>query len=588
MDNEFDLATNYARSTRPLRILIIVFASILMGLTLGWRVSGGLTALLIFTEGLSVLTERPSTFAATRPRLWLMLRLGCIFITSCTWTAMAPAYWFSGHEAFRIVAIIILASHLMTAIGDASASAAAAFTYVLPPAATLLVLPVGFGRFNGSQRLALAIAIVLSLAYLTRLTRETVKNARALRSANARLVDKEQDLRAQTEKATIANQAKSRFLAVMSHELRTPMNGILGMARALSQTSLDRRQQDHVDMLVRSGDGLMVILNDLLDISKVEAGKLELEQVPFDLHEVGQRVHDLWTDAASAKGVRLTYAPAFDGPWWVSGDPTRLRQVMVNLVSNALKFTVQGEVRLSICRLGADDGEERVQIAVSDTGIGLTEEQASRLFMPFVQADASTTRRFGGTGLGLSICHELVTLMGGSIEIESRAGEGSRFHFKLGLPAASAIDSTEVSEDLDDLDGLHILLADDNPINLAVARAIMEAVGATVTTAGDGKAALEALRAGAFDAVLMDVHMPVMDGIEALGRLRSGAVGPTDVPVIALTADAMAGMDAELLAYGFDAVEPKPIVPASLLATVSGLVARSRASGANQAARVPA
>jgi CheY-like chemotaxis protein len=347
------------------------------------------------------------------------------------------------------------------------------------------------------------------------------------------------------------------------------------MARALSQTDLTDQQRDHVDMLVRSGDGLMTILNDLLDTSKAEAGKLELESIPFDLHELGQRVHDLWTEVASAKGVRLTYEDNLAAPFWVSGDPTRLRQVLINLISNALKFTTEGEVRLGVSHLGADGEHEVLKIEVSDTGIGLTEEQASRLFKPFVQADQSTARRFGGTGLGLSICQDLVSLMGSEVTVDSRCGHGSTFRFILRLPRAAEAAPDCAPSVANSLQGMRILVADDNAINLAVARAVVEAFGATVTTASDGQGALDQLRNNPFDAVLMDVHMPVLSGIDALKRIRSGEAGPTDVPVIALTADAMAGVDQELMACGFDAVEPKPITPASLLLALTACTARA-------------
>ncbi|MBP6545287.1 MAG: response regulator, partial [Phenylobacterium sp.] len=381
------------------------------------------------------------------------------------------------------------------------------------------------------------------------------RNAEALESAQREAVE--------------ANQAKSAFLAMMSHELRTPMNGVLGMEHALKQTRLDDRQAAQVEMLIRSGDGLMAILNDILDVSKIEAGKLELEEIAFDLSEVGARVIDLWRETASAKGLALSYELAPGAPRWLAGDPNRIRQIMLNLVSNALKFTQDGEVRLTVRPVIAQ-GEDtaRFEIAVSDTGIGITPDQQARLFQSFAQADAATTRKFGGTGLGLAICRQLTDLMGGEITVESEPDRGSVFRVTLELPRADAVDLAEPEAESGGLSHLTLLVAEDNPINQAVVRAVLEAVGARLETANDGVEALDMLRERTFDLVLMDVHMPRMDGIEALRRIRAGETGDARQPVIALTADAMPGEDQTLMAHGFDDVQPKPIQPMALIAAI--------------------
>jgi CheY-like chemotaxis protein len=367
---------------------------------------------------------------------------------------------------------------------------------------------------------------------------------------------------------------------VMSHELRTPLNGILGMANALKGGRLDPIQARQVDLLVGSGDGLMTILNDILDVSKIEAGRLDLETTAFDLVELGERVHDLWRDLAAAKGVRLVYDVASGTPRWLTGDPTRIRQIMLNLTSNALKFTEAGEVRLALrplTNVSGDPCAERIEITVSDTGIGITEDQRANLFESFSQADASTTRRFGGTGLGLAICRQLADLMGGVIEVESQPGRGSLFRVVLELPRAEPPGDSqdeiegeaEPSDSAGGIAGRRILVAEDNLINQAVARAILEAVGARLDVAHDGVEALEMLAAGDFDVVLMDVHMPRMGGIEALSRIRAGEAGHPGLPVIALTADAMPGEDDKLLALGFDDVQGKPIQPMALITAIA-------------------
>jgi CheY-like chemotaxis protein len=355
---------------------------------------------------------------------------------------------------------------------------------------------------------------------------------------------------------------------MMSHELRTPMNGVLGMAHALNQTALAPQQRSYVDMLVRSGDGLMAILNDILDISKIEAGKMEIEQIAFDLRLLGQCIHDLWAETASAKGVRLIYEFDDELPAWGTGDPTRIRQILLNLVSNALKFTVDGEVRLMI-RRAADAGVDWIEFAVADTGAGLTVDQQAKLFNAFAQAEASTARKFGGTGLGLAICKQLTTLMGGTIALKSEVGSGSIFRVSLRVPPAAPGERLVDLSPAPSLEHLRVLLAEDNAINQAVARAILEAAGVEILTVLDGEEALAMLRTEAVDVVLMDVHMPKMDGLEAVRRIREGGAGDPDVPIIALTADAMSGHDAKLIEAGFDAVQQKPIRPAELLTAIA-------------------
>ncbi len=393
----------------------------------------------------------------------------------------------------------------------------------------------------------------------------TAAMRRQQRALERQVEDRTAQLSEQTALALAANAAKSKFLAMMSHELRTPMNGVLGMAQALKRSKLSAEQIAQVEMILRSGDSLMTILNDILDVSKIEAGKLELEAAPFDLIEVGRSVHDLWIHLAIEKGVELTYEVDPETPRWVLGDPTRVRQIMLNLVSNALKFTQAGRVKI-----GLSPHKAGIRIEVSDTGIGMTPDQQRRLFQSFTQADASTTRRFGGTGLGLSICKQLSELMGGDVSLTSAVGDGSTFTVDLPLPAAESSETNcacDVALDQPPLTGVRLLVVDDNPINLAVARAILEAIGADIATAGDGFEALDILRSTSFDIVLMDLQMPRMDGSEAVAQIRSGQAGLATIPVIALTADVLGGDDA-LLALGFDAVQTKPIDARGLLATI--------------------
>jgi CheY-like chemotaxis protein len=356
------------------------------------------------------------------------------------------------------------------------------------------------------------------------------------------------------------------------------MNGVLGMAHALALTPLNDDQRRQIEMLTQSGDGLMTILNDILDLSKIEAGRLELEATVFDFPRVVNGVQALWSAPAREKGVELVCEIEPAAPRWVRGDPTRVRQILINHVSNAVKFTERGQVTI---RAGRGEGDA-VTISVRDTGIGLTPEQCEGLFQAFSQADASITRRFGGTGLGLSISKQLVGLMGGTIEFDSAPGVGTEFRIALPLPAAEAPVAPAPRADLE-LAGLRILVAEDNPINQAVVQAVLGAIDAAVDVAGDGEEALGRLRTGDYDLVLMDIHMPRMDGIEALRRLRAGEAGRRDTPVIALTADAMAGDAERFIALGFDAVDSKPIQPARLIATIGAALGAAGEPSAEEA-----
>jgi len=544
--------TDVGRSQWRMILTILIFG-VVLGANVGWRSAALWAAAAIAAALWTYGAKRSTTERGAPPGLNLVASVAAV---SLVWTAAAVLYWMTGDPGLRIMSMLTLTSLLIMAQSASYDSRLIVVAFGAIPAVALVAMPVVLGDFSLLVRCSIGLSLVVMLAHLVIEMQRNEGNAVALRAAQ--------------DRAVAANQAKSSFLAMMSHELRTPMNGVLGMAHALTLTRLDRQQASHVDMLIRSGRGLMTILNDLLDISKIEAGKMELETIDFDLPELGRHVHDLWSEAASAKGVSLVYELAPGVPRWVSGDPTRLRQVMLNLVSNALKFTQEGEVRLSIRAQCIDDMAD-LEISVSDTGLGLSEAQQAKLFKSFVQADASTSRQFGGTGLGLAISQQLVTLMGGEIDLESAPGEGSTFRIKLRAPLGKPGAAEEAHVEMTDLAGHRVLVADDNAINQAVARAILEAAGATIVTAGTGLEALERLRAGAFDTVLMDIHMPVMGGIEALRHIRSGDAGRRDIPVIALTADAMAEATASLLAHGFDRVAPKPIDPAALIWTISEL-----------------
>jgi signal transduction histidine kinase/CheY-like chemotaxis protein len=344
------------------------------------------------------------------------------------------------------------------------------------------------------------------------------------------------------QEAERVNRARSAFLANMSHEIRTPMNGVLGMLEVmLLQGPLNAEQREQLDLAHRSGESLVGLINDLLDMSKIEAGKLEVVNGPFAVSGLMNDLHHLFEPVAQQKRLKFRFEVPRHLPPWLRGDALRLRQVLSNLINNALKFTEAGEVELSVGWAGPPG---RLRFAVSDTGIGISAEALPRLMVPFAQADASTTRRYGGTGLGLALSRELVALMGGTLTVASEVGQGSLFSFDLDLPAA---DAPPVAVALSPPRGtpaalavrLPVLVVDDNVINLRVACSLVQRAGFTTRTATNGREALEALQHERFALVLMDCHMPVMDGYETTERIRAMPGDLAHTPIVALTASAM-------------------------------------------------
>jgi signal transduction histidine kinase len=383
--------------------------------------------------------------------------------------------------------------------------------------------------------------------------------------------------------AETANAAKSTFLATMSHEIRTPLNGVLGMAQAMAADDLSSVQRDRLDVIRQSGESLLAILNDMLDLSKIEAGKLELEEIEFDLGEIARGAHATFT--ALANKQQLSFGLDIDGARGVyRGDPTRLRQIIYNMISNGLKFTEAGEIRVAAVY---DDRE--LIITVADTGIGMSPATLENLFSKFTQADTSTTRRFGGTGLGLAICKQLAELMGGSIAAVSREGEGSTFTLRLPLiRVGDARDSYSVAahdaEDAQALD-LRVLVAEDNSVNQLVVRTLLHQIGVEPTIVDNGQLAVEAWETGDWDAILMDVQMPVMDGLAATRaiRAREAETSRAATPIIALTANAMGHQLAEYQACGMNGHVTKPIDAARLFETLQAVL-NDRAAAASRAA----
>jgi PAS domain S-box-containing protein len=381
----------------------------------------------------------------------------------------------------------------------------------------------------------------------------------------------EQRLASARDAAEAASRAKSAFLANTSHEIRTPLNGLLGLARLALQEGLDEgRRRQYLLQIFDSTQSLAGIISDILDLSKIEAGKITLEDQPFGLRDTLTSVHHAYLSLAEVKGLALTMAIDDSVPAFVRGDSLRFRQILSNFITNALKFTERGSVRIEATGRGG-----RLRVTVTDTGPGIAATAQPRLFTPFSQADESTTRRFGGTGLGLSICRELATLMGGEVGVASVLGQGSSFWADLPLRAeqASTASTDGQADPADRLRGATILLAEDNPVNMLIAVALLEQWGAKVEQAVDGAMAVDAVRHAAeigrpFDLVLMDIHMPVMSGYEAVRVLREEFDADT-LPVVALTAAALVSERDQALAAGMNDFLTKPIDARKLQMTLA-------------------
>jgi PAS domain S-box-containing protein len=378
--------------------------------------------------------------------------------------------------------------------------------------------------------------------------------------------ERERNLTIELERA---NRMKSAFLANMSHEIRTPLNGIIGMLTLLQDGSLSGEQRDLVDTAHSSSNALLRIVNDILDFSKVEAGRLELEKTPFYTRELMQEVCDLFEPQARAKSVSLLLTLDSALPSCVLGDVGRLRQVLANLVGNAVKFTSEGSVQMSAFASQRVDNGVKVRFEVKDTGVGISEENRHRLFEAFTQADLSTTRRFGGTGLGLSISQQLTRLMGGSINVVSQLGEGSSFSFEVTFPLAESSAEQPAIQKVADtstnvaLSG-SVLLAEDNEVNQQVASLFLQRLGFDVTVANNGQEAIDALQAKEFDVVLMDCQMPVLDGYEATRKIRKMEGPNANIPIVAVTASAMPEERKRCFDAGMNDFISKPIFPGTL------------------------
>jgi len=496
-------------------------------------------------------------------------------VLTMAWSALGDLIWSIAERMFQGDCIVLWLTQFMLAAVFAFRSRSAYMIGTAIPMGAMMIAVVPEMAYGNSSNVSASVAMCIGPAFAYILSRQANKQREHLDQTLNKLEQSAED-------AARANLSKSEFLANMSHELRTPLTAILGFSELLQNSkslqSDDARAADRINTASRT---LLTVVNDVLDFSKMEAGALELEAEALDPVRLMQDGLDVIGAAAAAKGLDLRLEVS-GAPVPVMGDPVRLRQVLFNLLNNALKFTSRGEIVGAVAFEPLGEATCRLRFEVRDTGIGIPDDKRVLMFERFSQADGSITRQFGGTGLGLAICKRIVTLMKGMIDVESQLGQGSVFWLEVELPVADHLTAEPSANASQDFSGIEVraLVVEDHPVNQELLRIILETVGVTVQVVGDGAQAVDAYESGAFDIILMDVQMPVMDGPEATRRIRALEGDGVRVPIIAMTANVMTDQISTYLVAGMDAHLGKPINSNALIETVFDWVSRSAAQPA--------
>ncbi len=582
--HRFDEFAAETHENLPPRASAAVGAACVAALVMPWRICAAWAAA-------AIALETWGWFASRRQHRRLPATLGqrasflaYIFALTAVWFALALLFWRTGTLDGAVCAAIIWISMIGFGQTFGSRSVLAFALCGVGPAMGVLAVTLFDPTYAGLRRGPIMGVMALGLGFAVSGARQTLCAARRHEETRKALVESEAEQRVLAGRAEAAAAAKADFLANMTHELRTPLNAIVGFAGVLQESAeLSERDARHAKLIAEASETLLVVVNDVLDFSKLESGALELDSQPFDPFAVVRSVAMLAANQATARGLTLEVRSEGESGR-LSGDGARLRQVVLNLISNALKFTSEGGVVVTVEQRAADGGRRALRIAVSDTGIGVAPSQREAIFERFNQGDASISRRFGGAGLGLAICRRIVDLMGGRMGVESAVGRGSTFWFELELPAAPDEAGTHAAADAQELDRpVRRLLVEDIDVNRELVRVMLAPFDISVETAGNGAEAIEALRRASYDIVLMDVQMPVMDGLTATRHIRA-LPARRRIPIIAMTANVLPEQVQRCLEAGMDGHLGKPIRPAALLETIARWTspaepARERAAG---------
>lgn len=549
--------------TQYLRYLIIASWAVGLTATVGWT-----AATLWFVGTLAAGAIRGAVEKRISQRVgtgWGLVFPAVATATTAAWAVAPLLAWFSDATFGPSLGMALLVAGYVLVFAQLRSSPRQAIVISSPyGVAALIIAGSLWGTPEFWQFLAVVPFTAAGLFVLVTMTMLREERIRAFQEHQAHLIE---ELESARDKANAANDAKSNFLGVISHELRTPMNGVLGAAQLLGATRLEPTQREYLSIIRNSGDNLLSLLNDILDMTKIEAGKMTFEVVDVNVEDLDKRVTGPFQAQAEAKGLDFVAIREGDVPAVVRGDPLRVCQVIHNLLSNAVKFTDAGQITYTVRGERLDDQNVRFDFAIRDSGSGIAPEDLERLFQPFTQVDASSTRRFGGTGLGLTISRRMANIMGGDITVESTPGVGSIFTFSVEAEVVCWVEEAEAEAIVAEIEGgqsLNVLVVEDHPVNRMILEAWMSSAGHTSATAENGQIAIEAAGEQRFDLIIMDVNMPVMDGLTATRAIRAGDGPNADTPVVVLSASArtedhQAGLDA-----GADAYLNKPIDFAAL------------------------